>query len=212
LPTILSQSEFLRLLECLHQPNHRVILLLMYATGLRVAEVSHLRVQDIDSQRMMLHIRQGKMRRDRMVPLSPVLLDILRSYWRTARPVTWLFPGEQGSPFIHPRTICRAFQRAARRAGLSKHITAHTIRHTYATHLLEAGTDIRTIQDLLGHRQLRTTTRYTQVTQKLLEQTPSPLDLLAQTTTQIFHLDDKPSKLGTSSGAMAASSSSGTDR
>lgn len=212
LPIVLSQSELLRLLECLSQLNHRVILMLMYATGLRVAEVSLLQVQDIDSSRMMIHIRQGKMRRDRMVPLSPVLLDILRIYWRTTRPVSWMFPGEQGSPHIHPRTICRAFQRAAWRAGLSKHITAHTIRHTYATHLLEAGNDIRTIQDLLGHRQLRTTCRYTQVTQKLRERTTSPLDLLAQASTEIFQLASSLSKSPTSSGVMAPSSSTLTGR
>ena len=202
LPTILSRTELLRLLECLTQPRHRVLLLTIYATGLRIHEATHLQITDIDSQRMLIHVHQGKMRRDRLVPLPALLLEILRAYWQETRPRTWLFPGQDGTQPIHGQTIHRACQRAARKAGLSKQVTPHTLRHSLATHLLEVGTAIRTIQDLLGHRQLRTTALYTQVTPELLQATTNPLETLVQQAPRLLDLVGNPAlKLEISSGS-----------
>ena len=137
-----------------------------------------LRVEDIDSHRMVLGVRQGKGRKDRYVMLSPRLLALLREYWKVARPTDWHFPGDVPGHHITGQSVHRACVQAARDAGLGKHVTLHTLRHSFATHLLEAGTDIRTIQVLLGHRNLKTTAIYTHVSPTAVENTRSPLDQL----------------------------------
>jgi len=158
--------------------RYRLMLRTAYAGGLRVSEVVRLRVADIDSARMLLWVRDGKGGKDRCVPLSTVLLEELRDWWRQQRPTDWLFPGQTATGHIHAASVQKACQRAARAAGLSKHVTPHTLRHSYATHLLEAGTDLLTIQRLLGHNNLKTTTRYTHVSPEKVHSTPSPLDCL----------------------------------
>jgi site-specific recombinase XerD len=141
-----------------------------------------LRVDDIDSRRMVIRIRQAKGRKDRYVMLSPRLLELLREYWKAARPNPYLFPGQDPEKPIHPHTVQQVCRDARQAAGLGKHVTVHTLRHSFATHLLEAGTNIRTIQLLLGHQSLRTTAVYTHVSAATLEATQSPLDRLASPT------------------------------
>src|SRR6516164_3549308 len=163
LPTVLSLDETARFFAAILSVKHRAILMTAYAAGLRLSEVVGLRVEDIDSQRMVIRVRQGKGRKDRNVMLSPRLLTLLREYWKAAKPTDWLFPGEVPGNPITDGSVNRICAQAARAAGLGKHVTVHTLRHSFATHLLEAGTDIRTIQLLLGHRELRTTAVYTHV-------------------------------------------------
>ena len=179
LPVVLSQEEVERFLAAIPSLKDRALLVTAYATGMRVAEVTHLRVRDIDSARMVIRVDQGKGRKDRYVMLSPLLLDLLRTYYRAARPSDWLFPGRTPGRPITTRAVEIACDKAARASGLDKHITVRTLRHTFATHLLEAGADVRTIQILLGHRSLSTTARYTHVSRSNVCATPSPLDLLA---------------------------------
>jgi integrase/recombinase XerD len=179
LPTVLSPDEVTRVFAAVASVKHRAILMTAYAAGLRVSEVATLRVDDIDSGRMVLRVRQGKGRKDRYVMLSPRLLAVLREYWKAARPSDWLFPGDVPGRPLTEASVQRVCVRAARDAGLDKHVTVHTLRHSFATHLLEAGTDIRTIQVLLGHRNLKTTAIYTHVSQAAVEATQSPLDRLA---------------------------------
>ena len=184
LPEILSQEEVARLIDAAEFPFHRILLMTLYATGARRAEVAHLKIRDIDSQRMVIHIRGGKGRKDRDVMLSPKLLDALRVYWRGLRhkPTNWLFPGNRWHTASYPVTtkvLWTACQNAAQRAGLAhKHIHPHTLRHCFATHLLEAGADLRTIQMLLGHRDLEETTIYLHLSRRHLSATGSPLDAL----------------------------------
>ena len=184
LPEILSQEEVARLIDAAEFPFHRILLMTLYATGARRAEVAHLKIRDIDSQRMVIHIRGGKGRKDRDVMLSPKLLDALRVYWRGLRhkPTDWLFPGNRWHTASYPVTtkvLWTACQNAAQRAGLAhKHIHPHTLRHCFATHLLEAGADLRTIQMLLGHRDLEETTIYLHLSRRHLSATGSPLDAL----------------------------------
>jgi integrase/recombinase XerD len=178
LPTVLSQEETVRFLECVENLKHRTLLTTLYACGLRLSEGRRLRPRDIDSARMLVHVRQGKGQKDRIVPLSPALLEQLRTWWRTARPPEWLFPGQGGRGPLSDHTVQKVCQRAARQAGLTKRVSPHTLRHSYATHLLEAGVDLRTLQKLLGHACLSTTLIYTHVSQPRLLATPSPLDLL----------------------------------
>jgi site-specific recombinase XerD len=184
LPEILSQEQVARLIDAAEFPFHRILLMTLYATGARRAEVTHLKVSDIDSQRMVVHIRGGKGRKDRDVMLSPKLLEALRDYWRGLRrkPTTWLFPGNRWHTANYPVTtkvLWTACQSAAKRAGLEhKHIHPHTLRHCFATHLLEAGADLRTIQMLLGHRDLEETTIYLHLSRRHLNATCSPLDAL----------------------------------
>jgi integrase/recombinase XerD len=175
-PCVLSRIEVRQLLSCVSRPVHRILLTTLYAAGLRLSEGLHLQVQDVDSQRMLIHVRSGKGQRDRLVSLSPVLLEELRMWYRIRRLTTWLFPARDNEP-IHPATIQRACHEAASAAGLTKRVTPHTLRHSYATHLLEAGLDIRTLQKLLGHSQLATTALYTHVTDERLRGVFSPLDL-----------------------------------
>jgi site-specific recombinase XerD len=145
----------------------------------RISEVCSLQVGDIDSQRMVIHVRDGKGAKDRYVMLSERLLAVLREYWRLTKPRgSLLFPGKRGAPHLQPTTVQRMLQRVVAACGLSKRITPHVLRHCFATHLLEAGTDVRTIQQLLGHSSIRTTARYIQISTRQIGQTPSPLDKL----------------------------------
>jgi site-specific recombinase XerD len=173
-----------RLIDAADTPFHRILLMTLYATGACRAEATHLKVSDIDSQRMVVHIREGKGGRDRDVMLSPRLLEELRAYWRGLRrkPKEWLFPGNRWHTSSQPVTtkvLWSACQIAAERAGLhNRQIHPHTLRHCFATHLLEAGADLRTIQILLGHRDLEVTTVYLHLSQRHLSATASPLDAL----------------------------------
>ena len=183
LPTILSQDEVARLIEAARPAWHRPLLMALYATGLRRAERARLKVSDIDSQRMVIHVQGGKGRRDRHVLLSPKLLEELRRHWRRLprKPSVWLFPGNRhhsGDQPIDTKTVWHACQKASQRAGLQKKAHPHTLRHCFATHLLEAGADLRTIQILLGHRDLKETTIYPHLSQRHLHATASHLDSL----------------------------------
>ena len=160
LPVILSREEVMHFLDSIDSIKHRAILMTAYAAGLRVSEATHLKVTDIDSQRMMLRVDQGKGGKDRLVMLSPRLLETLRTYWRSAHPTLWLFPGDPPDQPITRSAVELACQKAHRASGVTKPITPHSLRHAFATHLLESGTDVRTIQLLLGHRSLATTSRY----------------------------------------------------
>ena len=182
LPIILSPAEVEQFLGAITSLKHRAILMTAYAAGLRVSEVVGLQVADIDSRRMVIRVRQGKGHKDREVMLSPRLLAVLREYWKADRPKHWLFPGQVSDRPLTERAVCRACVQAAQDAGLGKHVTVHTLRHSFATHLLEGGTNLRTIQLLLGHRSLRTTAVYTHVSAACLEATQSPLDRLVPST------------------------------
>jgi site-specific recombinase XerD len=179
LPVVLSGEEIVRFLEAVPGLRNRVALTTAYGAGLRVGEVVRLTAAAIDSSRMLIRIEQGKGSKDRYVMLSPQLLQILRTYWRLARPGRWLFPGHDPAEPVSVATLQEACRQAARQAELSKPVTVHTLRHSFATHLLEAGTDIRIIQVLLGHARLSTTVRYTQVATHLIADTTSPLDHLS---------------------------------
>jgi integrase/recombinase XerD len=185
LPVVLSQDEVSRFFESLPNLKHRAILMTAYAAGLRVSEVVSLRVADIDSQRMMIRIELGKGRKDRYVMLSPNLLELLRAYWKIARPNDRLFPGRGRHGHITRERIYQVCVKASAVAGLTKRATVRALRHSFATHLLEAGTNIRVIQILLGHRSLRTTARYTHVSRETVCSTSSPLDLLPKTVEEI---------------------------
>jgi integrase/recombinase XerD len=178
LPAILSQEEVKRLLGAVPDPKMRTLLTTVYAAGLRVSEAVALRVGDVDSARMTIHVRAGKGGRDRHVMLSPQLLAILRHYWRRTCPRFWLFPGPDPACPITARSVQRACCQAVEAAGLDKSVTVHTLRHSFATHLLEQGVDIRVIQHLLGHRQIASTTRYARVALDTIRQVRSPLELL----------------------------------
>jgi integrase/recombinase XerD len=185
---ILSPDEVSRFFENIANLKHRAILMTAYAAGLRVSEVASLRVCDIDSQRMVIRIEQGKGRKDRYVMLSQNLLDLLRTYWKIARPADLLFPSRPRNHPITREAIHKVCVKAAKAAGLKKKVTVRMLRHCFATHLLEAGTNIRIIQMLLGHRSLRTTARYTHVSRETLCSTASPLDLLTKTVEEIQKL------------------------
>lgn len=178
LPEILSPEEVMHFLSAITNHKHRAILMTAYAAGLRVSEATHLKVTDIDSQRMMLRVEQGKGMKDRYVMLSPRLLDVLRTYWKSARPTQWLFPGEVPGQPITREAVGLACQKARRDAGITKPITPHSLRHAFASHLLESGANLRTIQLLLGHRSLATTARYLKVATTTVCATTSPFDLL----------------------------------
>jgi integrase/recombinase XerD len=178
LPVVLSTEEVVRFLEAVPSLKCRAALTTAYAAGLRASEVASLKVADLDSSRMVIRVQQGKGGRDRYVMLSSQLLGILRAYWRLARPPHWLFPRQDGEHPIHPATLNAACHSACAAAGLGKRVTVHTLRHSFATHLLESGTDIRIIQALLGHRNVNTTARYAQVATSTIGGTPSPLDHL----------------------------------
>src|SRR5499427_1744156 len=181
LPVILSEEEVARLMESAITSYHRVILMTLYGTGLRREELCRLKVTDVDSQRMVIHVRQGKGGRDRDVPLSARLLEVLRAYWRWRKPKTYLFPSYYGSRQEKPissHTVWNAVSAAARRAGIRKKVSPHLLRHSWATHLLERGTDLKTIQVLLGHVDLEATTIYLHLSQRHMQALNNPIDAL----------------------------------
>jgi len=182
LPTVLSPDEVSRMIEGTTNLMHRTILMVLYATGVRRTELSLLKVTDIDSKRMVVHIRQGKGSRDRDIPLSPKLLEALREYWRWKKPRGYLFPSTPGQRGVEQpmsdKVVWWAVREAARRAGITRKIGPHTFRHSFATELLEAGTDLRTIQLLMGHSRLEDTTLYLHLSRRHLEMTINPLDQL----------------------------------
>jgi len=178
LPVILSPEEALQFLGCVPSTKHRAILTTCYAAGLRISEAIRLKTTDVDSQRMVLRVEQGKGQKDRYVMLSPKLLDILRDWWRVKKPRHWLFPGHLPSQHISKDAVEQACQKAHHLCRIPKPITPHALRHAFAVHLLEQGTDVRTIQLLLGHRSLATTARYLRIATSKVCSTTSPLDLL----------------------------------
>ena len=184
IPSILSPEEVAELIDAARTPYQRILLMMLYATGVRRTELAKLKVSDIDSRRMVIHIQGGKGRKDRDVMLSPKLLEALRQYWRglKRKPTTWLFPNKRrqknADAPIDSKVVWYTCQQAAKRAGLKKAIHPHTLRHCFATHLLDAGADLRTIQILLGHNHLKETTIYLHVSQRHLQATQSPLDAL----------------------------------
>jgi len=178
LPVVLGGDEVVRFLEAVPSLKTRAALTTAYAAGLRASETVGLKVGDVDSGRMVIRVDAGKGGKDRYVMLSAQLLGILRTYWRLARPRRWLFPGREATKPIDVQVLYAACRSASKAAGLDKRVTVHTLRHSFATHLLESGTDIRIIQVLLGHNNLSTTARYTQVSNGLIRRTPSPLDRL----------------------------------
>jgi integrase/recombinase XerD len=180
LPVILSPDEVFRLINHARGLKYRAALSVAYGCGLRVSEIAHLKVADIDSERMLIRVEQGKGRKDRYVMLSPDLLIMLRQWWKVKRPLGWLFPGQKLSLPITTRQLDRAMKEAASAAKLAKRVSMHTLRHSFATHLLEQKVDIRVIQTLLGHRKLDTTALYTRVALNMIREVTSPLSLLAQ--------------------------------
>lgn len=178
LPVVLSPEEVLQFLGCVGKTKHRAILSTCYAAGLRISEAVRLKPTDIDSQRMVIRVDQGKGQKDRYVMLSPKLLEILRSWWGVNKPRQWLFPSDIPGRHISKDAVEQACQKARRLSGIRKPITPHSLRHGFAVHLLESGTDIRTIQLLLGHRSLATTARYLRIATSKVCSTSSPLDLL----------------------------------
>ena len=179
LPIVLSQPEVAQFFAAIPNLTYRTVLMTAYAAGLRISEALHLQVADIDSQRMVIRVRQGKGHKDRYIMLSPKLLALLRDYWQAVHPTTWLFPGTAPDRPLAAGTLDDVCRKARQRSGLGKKITSHTLRHSFATHLLEAGTDIRTIQLLLGHASLRTTAKYLHVSPSTVAATPSPFETLA---------------------------------
>ena len=180
LPIVLSPEEVRQFLSCVVSPKHRTILTTCYAAGLRISEAVRLTPPDIDSQRMVIRVDQGKGQRDRYVMLSPRLLEILRKWWRLEKPQPWLFPGDIPGHPLSRSAVEHACQEARRASRLSKPITPHSLRHAFAVHLLERGTDVRSIQLLLGHRSLATTARYLRIATSKVCSTTSPFDLLPQ--------------------------------
>src|SRR3974390_1438406 len=177
-PVVLSPEEVARLLEAAPSLKYKAALSVAYGAGLRVSEVANLKVSDIDRERMTLRVEQGKGQRDRTVMLSPRLLQLLREWWKAARPQVWLFPGQNPINPVTPRQLNRAVTAAKDLAGISKRVSPHTLRHSFATHLLEQGADIRVIQVLLGHAKLDTTAIYTPVAVSTIREAVSPLERL----------------------------------
>jgi integrase/recombinase XerD len=177
-PVVLSQEEVALLLEAAPGLKYKAALSVAYGAGLRVSEVANLKVSDIDRERMTLRVEQGKGQRDRTVMLSPRLLQLLREWWKAARPQVWLFPGQNPINPVTPRQLNRAVTAAKTLAGITKRVSPHTLRHSFATHLLEQGVDIRVIQVLLGHAKLETTALYTRVAVNTVRDIESPLDRL----------------------------------
>jgi integrase/recombinase XerD len=180
LPNILTREEAIRLIDSAGNLFHRALLMTAYSTGMRRAEVCNLKVEDIDSKRMIIHVREGKGRRDRDVPLSPKLLETLREYWRWMKPKTYLFPGTvNGSRADKPVTakmLWVACQEAARHAGIAKPVAPHLLRHSFATHLIEGGADLPTVQALLGHADLKPTSIYLHISERHVKAAGTPLD------------------------------------
>jgi len=178
LPVVLDGSEIKQLLAVTINLKHRVLLMITYSAGLRVSETAHLKVSDVDSKRMQLRVAQGKGKKDRYALLSSVTLNLLRDYWRQYRPFSWLFPGYSPDRPISTRSIQKVFEKAKQKAGIKKPATVHTLRHSFATHLLEAGTDIYRVQKLMGHTSPKTTAIYIHLRRQDLLKVVSPLDSL----------------------------------
>ena len=179
LPVILSPEEVLRVFAAIRAVKYKAIIATAYAAGLRISEVCALQVSDIDSQRMRIHVRSGKGKKDRYVMLGESLLALLRQYYQAVRPKgAYLFPGQKPQQHISTTAVSLVLRKVIRETGLSKKVTMHTLRHCFATHLLEAGTDIRILQVLLGHSSIRTTLRYTHITDRLIQKLVSPLDMI----------------------------------
>ena len=180
LPIILSQEEAVRLIDSASNLFHRAMLMTLYSTGMRRAELCHVKVEDIDSERMLVHIRHGKGGRERSVPLSPKLLETLRAYWRWMKPQTYLFPGTvhnwRVDKPITPKVLWMACREAAQRAGIHKRVHPHLLRHSFATHLLEQGADLATVQALLGHADLKATSIYLHLSKRHLKAAGTPID------------------------------------
>ena len=191
LPVVLSIEEVAKLLASVPGPSlkYRAALGISYGAGLRASEVCNLKVRDIDSQRMLIHVDQGKGSKDRQAMLSPSLLEVLRQYWRESRPEGWLFPGLPKIQPLSPRQLNRAFMAAKDMAGVTKPATLHTLRHSFATHLLEANTDVRVIQVLLGHAKLSTTARYAHVATKTIQSTVSPFEQMKVVQDRVLRSD-----------------------
>jgi site-specific recombinase XerD len=178
LPEVLSMQELAHFFEQISNLKHRTVLMTMYGTGLRISEALNLRVRDVDSERGVLRVRHGKGGKDRYVPLSPKLVELLRTYWKACRPQEWLFPGESEKRPMDPSAVQKACAWARQKARLEKSVTTHTMRHCFATHSLEAGTDLRTIQHILGHGNLSTTSVYLHVATGAERQARGAADLL----------------------------------
>jgi site-specific recombinase XerD len=178
LPVVLSKEEVAKILNAVDNIKHKAILMIAYSSGLRVSEVAKLKAEDIDSKRMLIYIKGSKGRKDRYTLLSETVLETLRSYWRKYRPQKWLFEGARKDRYITTRTVDKIMEHACTKAGINKDVSVHTLRHSFATHLLESGTDLRYIQELLGHAHSKTTEIYTHVSTKSLGKIKSPLDSL----------------------------------
>ena len=178
LPLVLSSEELVQFFHAVRSKKYRALFMTIYSTGLRVSEATQLKISDVDSKRMTVRVEQGKGNKDRYVMLSPKLLDILRDYWKMYRPDKWLFPGEKADRHMSPTSVRHVCRIASLESRLIKRVTPHTLRHCFATHLLEAGTDLRKIQTLLGHKSLESTALYTHVAMQNVQQTNSPLDSL----------------------------------
>ena len=178
LPTVLSKKEVFTVFSVTRNMKHRTIMMTLYSTGIRVSELTRLCVNDIDSNRMVIRVHQGKGKKDRYVPLLPSLVTVLRVYWKKYRPTDALFPSQRGGCALSKSAVWKICAEAKRKAHLSKRVTPHTFRHTFATHLLEAGTDLRTIQVILGHRSLRTTAMYLHVAENGIRLKKEAEDLL----------------------------------
>lgn len=177
LPVVLSVREVAQFFDALRSAKYRAILMTTYAAGLRISEVTRLKIEDLDSARMQILVRNGKGGKDRSVMFSPTLLTILRKYWLMERPgYEWLFPGRPKAKPLSTSAVRKVLQKAARDAAIRKHMTPHTLRHSFATHLLESGADLRLVQVLLGHRSIQTTALYTKVSQARINTTKSPLE------------------------------------
>jgi integrase/recombinase XerD len=191
LPTILTVEEVAKLIDSARNLLDRTLLMVLYSTGMRNCEVRHLQVKDIDSKSMLIHIQHGKGGRNRYVPLSPKLLETLREYWRWMKPKTWLFPGTvhnwRADKPLTPKVVWDACQFAAQRAGIEKRVYPHRLRHSYATHLLEEGADLRTIQLLLGHVELEHTVVYLHLSRRHLQAFPNPLDAMKVSSLETVH-------------------------
>jgi len=179
LPVVLTRDEVKTLFEVTDNLKHRAVMMTIYSAGLRLSEATHLRISDIDSKAMRIHVQLGKGKKDRYVMLSPTLLETLRAYWKSYRPKTWLFPGSRENRPIHPRAVQRVVETAVEKAGMTKHASPHSLRHSFATHLLEGGTNLRYIQELLGHSSIQTTMVYLKVVPESATAVVSPLDQMA---------------------------------
>jgi site-specific recombinase XerD len=202
LPAVLSQAEVARLIASAVDDRFAALLQIAYGCGLRISEVTRLRIGDIDAARRLLHIRGGKGGKDRLMPLSSVLLERLRNYWRKHRPSDWLFPGQKRGCPLSIGQVQRLFRLTLAASGVAKKARMHTLRHSYATHLLEAGVDLPTLQRLLGHNQMSTTTLYIHLQQADLNRTTSPLDTLPELPApEVPSCDEPPWTSGPSSDA-----------